>query len=129
MTTATVPTTARRVPAWAVVVAAPIAPLAVWALAHLAFDVALEAGDPAITVGPASIVAVSVLVALAAWGVRSLFFRGHRTGWFLTCGVALLVSLVGPLGATTPAAMLCLALMHVTVAATVTLGLAPRRVA
>jgi cell division protein FtsW (lipid II flippase) len=127
MTATAVPTsTARRVPAWAVVVAAPLAALAVWALASLT-DVSLEAGDPPTTVGPAAVVIVSVVVALAAWGVRNIVLRRRRTGWFVTCAAILLVSLLGPLGASSAAATLWLALMHVTVAAVVTLGLAPRR--
>ena len=128
MTTTTVPTsTARRVPAWAVVVATPLAALSVWALSDLVFSVPLEAGSPPSTIGPANVVAVALVVALTAWGVRTLLFRRRRTGWFVLCGSVLLVSLLGPLGAASPAAILCLALMHVTVAAVITLGLAPRR--
>ena len=127
MTTTTVSTrTARRVPAWAVVAGAPLAALVVWALASLT-DVSLEAGDPPTTIGPAAVVIVALATALAAWGVRSLLFRRHRTGWFVTCGVILLLSLLGPLGATSPAATLWLALRHATVAAVVVLGLAPAR--
>ena len=128
MTTTTVTaTTVSRVPAWAVVVTAPLAALAVWAVASVVLDVSLVAGNPPTTVGPAAVVLVAVVVALAAWGVRALFFRNRRTGWFVTCGVILLVSLLGPLGAATPAATLCLAALHLTVATVVTLGLAPRR--
>src|SRR5689334_13336859 len=100
MTTTAVPArTARRIPAWAVVVSAPLAALAVWALSSIT-DVILEAGDPPVTIRPASVAVVAVATALAAWGVRSLLFRRHRTGWFVTCGAILLVSLLGPLGAT-----------------------------
>jgi hypothetical protein len=120
-------TTARAVPGWAVVLAAPLAALAVWTVAHVLLDVTLSAGDPPVVVGPVSVVLVSVVVALAAWGVRTLMFRRHRTAWFLTCGGLLLVSLLGPLGASTPAAVLWLAVTHCTVAALVALGLAPRR--
>ena len=127
MTTTVTARTTRAVPGWAVVVVAPLAALAVWALAHLVLDVPLVAGDPAVVVGPVAVVLVAALVALAAWGVRTLMFRGHRTGWFLTCGVLLLVSLLGPLSATSPAAIAWLAVTHCTVAAVVALGLAPRR--
>ena len=128
MTTTVVPaTTTRRVPVWAVVITAPLASLAVWVLADPVLDVPLVAGDPPTTVGPAAVVLVAVLAALAAWGVRALFFRRHRTGWFVTCGAVLLVSLLGPLGAATPAATLWLVLMHLTVGSVVTLGLAPAR--
>src|SRR5689334_7496319 len=109
-TTAAVPARTRRVPAWAVVVGAPLAALAVWALASLT-DVTLEAGDPPTAIGPAGVGVVAAATALAAWGVRSLLFRRHRTGWFVTCGALLLASLLGPLGATSPAATLWLALM------------------
>ena len=125
-TTTAVTTTARRVPVWAAVVGAPLAALVVLAVASL-LDVTLVAGDPPVTIGWSSVVIVSVVVALAAWGVRSLFFRRHRTGWFVTCGVLLLMSLLGPLGAATASATLWLALMHLAVAAVVVPGLAPRR--
>ena len=124
MSATTVPVIARRVPVWSVLVGAPLAALVVWGIASLA-DVSLVAGNPPATVGPVSVVVVSVVVALAAWGVRAVFFRRHRTGWFVTCGVVLLVSLLGPLGAATAAATFFLALMHLAVAAVVIPGLAP----
>ncbi|WP_426593579.1 DUF6069 family protein [Cellulomonas sp. McL0617] len=128
MTAIAVPTvTARRVPVWSVVVAAPLIALVVWVLADPVAGVALAAGDPPVDIGPAAVAIVSVLAALAAWGVRSLFFRQRRTGWFVVCGAVLVVSLLGPLGAGSGAAALWLALMHVAVAAVVVPGLAPGR--
>ena len=128
MTVTSLPLTSRRLPAWGVLLAAPLAALVVWVLAGPVLDVTLVAGEPPITIGPASIVPVAVVATLAAWGVRALFFRRHRTGWFVTCGAILLVSLLGPLGAATPAAILWLALMHVTVGAVAAVGLAPSRI-
>ncbi|WP_028049242.1 DUF6069 family protein [Cellulomonas sp. URHD0024] len=128
MSATTVPaTTVRRIPAWAVVIASPLAALVVWAIAVPLLDVPLVVGDPPYTVGPVSVVLVAVVATLAAWGVRALLFRRRRTGWFVTCGAILLISLLGPLGAATPAATLWLALMHVTVGTVLTLGLAPSR--
>ena len=113
-------------PVWPVLVAAPVAALAVWALAVPVAGVDLAAGDPAQPVGPVAVAVVALVVTLAAWGVRTLLFREHRKGWWITCGALLLVSLIGPAGAASASAATWLAAMHLTVAAVIVVGLAPR---
>ncbi|MEN0129636.1 MAG: DUF6069 family protein, partial [Brevundimonas sp.] len=54
--------------------------------------------------------------------------RGRRpVGWWVTCGVLLVVSLSGPAGAASVAAVCALAAMHVAVASVIVVGLDPRR--
>ena len=62
-----------------------------------------------------------------AWGVRTLLRRRPPVAWWLTCGVVLAVSLLGPLGGTSPAAVGTLVALHLVVGATVAVGLDPRR--
>lgn len=117
----------RPVPVWLVAVTATALALAVWVLAVPVAGVALEAGTPAQTVGAASVVVATLAVTLGAWGVRTLLRRRTPLAWWLTCGVVLAVSLLGPLGGTSPAAVGTLVALHLVVGVTVATGLDPRR--
>ena len=78
------------------------------------------------TVGVVAAVVVTLVVGYVGWGVRALLGRlrsGGRRAWLVTCGVVLLVSLLGPLGAVTPGAVALLVVEHLTVGATLTLAL------
>ena len=68
-----------------------------------------------------------VLTSLAAWGVRTLLRGRTPVAWWLTCGILLGVSLLGPLGGTSPAAVGTLLALHLVVGGTVAAGLDPRR--
>src|SRR4051794_39230112 len=99
----------RPVPVWSVVLAAPLAALAVWAVAVPVAGVELavpgSGGSAGSTVGPAAVVVTAMLVVLAAWPVRTLLARrADRAGldpcatpvaWRVTCGVVLAISLLG----------------------------------
>ncbi|KQR17620.1 DUF6069 family protein [Cellulomonas sp. Leaf334] len=117
----------RPVPVWLVAVAATALALAVWVLAVPVAGVDLAAGTPARTVGAVSVVVTTLVVTLAAWGVRTLLRRRTPVAWWLTCGVVLAVSLLGALGGTSPAAVGTLVALHLVVGLTVAAGLDPRR--
>jgi len=117
----------RPVPVWLVALTAVALALVVWGLAVPVAGVDLVAGTPPQTVGAASVVVVTVVVTLAAWGVRTLLRRRRPLAWWLTCGAVLVVSLLGPLGGTSPAAVATLVALHLAVGATVAVGLDPRR--
>ncbi|MDM7829970.1 DUF6069 family protein [Cellulomonas edaphi] len=130
----TTPAPFRRVPVAAVVLAAVVVALAVWLIAVPAAGVTaeVEAADGTTSaVGPAPVAAVAALAVLLAWPVRAACARARKgpavLAWRLTCGTVLLVSLVGPLGATTASGTLLLAVLHVAVAVVVVVGLDPRR--
>ena len=117
----------RPVPVWLVAVTATVLALAVWVLAVPVGGVDLEAGAPPQTVGAASVVVVTLVVTLAAWGVRTLLRGRTPVAWWLTCGILLGVSLLGPLGGTSPSAVGTLLALHLVVGGTVAAGLDPRR--
>ncbi|KQS98582.1 DUF6069 family protein [Cellulomonas sp. Leaf395] len=117
----------RPVPVWLVAVVATALALAVWVLAVPVAGVDLAAGAPAQTVGAASVVLVTLVATLGAWGVRTLLRRRTAAAWWLTCGTVLAVSLLGPLGGTSPAAVGTLVALHLVVGTTVAVGLHPRR--
>lgn len=110
----------------AAVTAAVLTPLLVWSIAVplLGVDLAVRPGsdaDPARTVGPAVIAAVSLLAALLGWALLAVLeARTHRARpvWLAAAGVVLLLSLAGPLtSAVNTSAALTLVVMHVGVAA------------
>jgi hypothetical protein len=80
-----------------------------------------------VTIGAASVVATTLVATLGAWAVRTLLRRRTPVAWWLTCGIVLLVSLLGPLGASSPAAVATLLALHLGVAGVVVVGLDPRR--
>lgn len=130
----------RPVPVWSVVLVAPLAALAVWAVAVpvAGVDLVVPApeGSGGSTVGPGAIVVTAVLIVLAAWPVRTQFARradrarldpcASPVGWRVTCAVVLAISLLGPLGALSAGAVIALSAMHAVVGAVVVGGLDPR---
>ncbi|WP_426309771.1 DUF6069 family protein [Cellulosimicrobium sp. E-16] len=121
----------RRVPRWSVpLVAAAVAAVVLLVGTALGVDPEVRTATGTQTVGVAAAVATALVVGYAAWGVRALLgqmsARRPRRGelaWLVTCGVVLLVSLLGPLGAVTPGAVALLAVEHLTVGLTLALGL------
>ena len=117
----------RPVPVWLVAVTATVLALAVWVLAVPVGGVDLSAGTPPQQVGAVAVVVTTLVVTLAAWGVRALLRRRSPLAWWLTCGIVLAVSLLGPLGGTSAAAVGTLVTLHLVVGTVVTVGLDPRR--
>lgn len=99
-----------------------MATIAVWAITQTIAELKVRLGSgPATHVGAPSVLVVSVLAALAAFGTRALaeriFDRPDRT-WTRLAACALVVSLAGPLSAgTTAATKVSLACMHLAAAA------------
>lgn len=100
------------------------APLIVWIVATPVLGIALTArltpAAPAQTVSPVTVVIVSGLAALVAWGLLALLERVtlHPRAIWTSLSIAVLVlSLAGPLSAaTTLSAKVALACMHLAVA-------------
>jgi hypothetical protein len=92
--------------------------LALWGLAQATgTDLVVGEGTGATTVGPAAVVLVSALAALAGSGLLFLL-EGRPKGrvWFISIAtVVLLLSLAGPLGAASNDALTFLLNMHVVV--------------
>ncbi len=110
------------------VVAATVgAALVVWLIAKPliggAFTIPLAGGTQTIVVGWVSVIAITLVASLAAWGLLAMLerFTLHaRAAWTAIAAVALLLSFAGPLFAASAASAgtkLSLALMHVVVAA------------
>ena len=121
----------RRVPRWSVpLVAAVVAAAVLLVGTALGVDPEVRSATGTQTVGVVAAVVTALVVGYAAWGVRVLLGRltsrrprrGERA-WLVTCAVVLLVSLLGPLGAVTPAAVVLLAVEHLVVGTTLALGL------
>lgn len=119
---------ARPIPVWLVAVTAAALALVIWGLAVPVAGVDLEAGTPTQTIGAPAVVLTVLVVTLGAWGVRTLLRRRTAVAWRLTCGIVLLISLLGPLSASSPAAVATLAALHLTVGTVLAVGLDPRRV-
>ena len=119
------------VPRWAVPLAAAAVAAGVLLVGTaLGVDPEVRSATGTQTVGVVAAVVAALVVGYAAWGVRALLGRllSRRAGraeraWLVTCGVVLLVSLLGPLGAVTAGAVVLLAVEHVAVGATLALGL------
>ena len=118
---------ARPIPVWLVAVTATVLALVIWGLAVPVAGVDLEAGTPTQTIGAPAVVLTVLVVTLGAWGVRTLLRRRTAVAWWLTCGIVLLVSLLGPLGATSAAARATLLTLHLVVGTVIAVGLDPRR--
>jgi hypothetical protein len=105
------------------VVGAVAAAVVVWAIASLAgAELSVRFGDGApIDVTIVSVVAASLLGALAGWGLLAVlrrFTSNARTVWTAVAAVAALLSLSGPLSATaTTGTKISLMAMHLAVAA------------
>jgi hypothetical protein len=112
-----------------VIAVATIAALLFWAIADrlAGIDLIVHTGGGEQQVGAGAVAATSVLAGLAAVGLAALLNRRTsrpRRTWLVVATTALVVSLAGPLGATTIAAGLALAALHVVVGATLILGIA-----
>lgn len=125
------PTRRRRALA---VLGAAAATLTVWAIAGplAGVDLRVHVGSGTQHVGPATVVAVSVLTGLAAWALLAAlehFSPRAPTIWTAIALAALALSLVGPLtsGATT-AAKMALTGMHLAAAAVLVPALTGSRV-
>ncbi|MEV0916194.1 DUF6069 family protein [Streptomyces sp. NPDC049967] len=104
--------------------AATVAAVIVWLIAHSALDIDLKTkaqggGDPQ-EVGLAMVIGATILIGLVAWGVVALLDRKSpkaRTRWTVIASIVFVVSLLGPFGSgeggSTKAALLC---MHLVVA-------------
>ncbi|WNI34560.1 DUF6069 family protein [Streptomyces sp. ITFR-6] len=104
--------------------AATVAAVIVWLIAHSALDIDLKTkaqggGDPQ-EVGLAMVIGATILIGLVAWGVVALLDRKSpkaRTRWTVIASIVFVVSLFGPLGSgeggSTKATLLC---MHLVVA-------------
>jgi Family of unknown function (DUF6069) len=105
------------------VVGAAAAALAVWAVADplAGIDLTVRTGGGTQEIGSGAVVLVSLVAGLAGWALLDLLerFTAHaREIWIATALVALVLSLLGPLGAAvTAAATVALAGMHLAVSA------------
>ena len=113
----------RRIRALAVL-GATAATLTVWAVAGplAGIDLRVQLGSaPVQHVGPATVVIVTILAGLAAWGLLAAlehFTPRARTVWTAIALVTLALSLAGPLsGGVTTATKVALAGMHLAAAA------------
>lgn len=111
-----------------VVLTAVLGAAATWAVWTQAFGVELVAdtGSGSREIGPAAVVLTTLVVAAAGVGLRRLLeaklTRGRRW-WTVTAVAVWLVSMLGPLGATTAGAVLALVSLHVVVGTVVVVGL------
>lgn len=111
-----------------VVLTAVLAAVATWAVwtQALGVDLVADTGSGPRDIGAAAVVLTSLVVAGAAAGLLRLMearlTRGLRY-WTVTAVAVWVLSLLGPLGATTASGVLGLASLHVVVGAVVVLGL------
>jgi len=111
-----------------IVVWAAVAALLIWLVQGplTGADLVVRNGDATSTVGPVAVVAVALAAGLVGWGLLALLERvttRARRLWAVVAVVVLLVSFVGPLGATTIQAKGALAAMHAVVGAILIAGL------
>ncbi|NYE21387.1 DUF6069 family protein [Microbacterium immunditiarum] len=118
--------TRRRIIRLLTIPAAALAALVVWLIEVPVLGTELEAvtgTGSAITVGAVVTAVVAGFAAIPAWLVLAAFekWTRHPVRWFvITAAAFLVVSLAGPLGGTSPAAVAGLAALHVVTAVTVT---------
>jgi len=134
MTTTTVHTTAISLSRNVItVLGATVLGLAAWLVetALLDVDLTVAIGPTLQPVTAVAVVLTALLVGLAGSVTARLLarFAGRRarTAWVVIAGLVLLLSLLGPLGATSPAAVVSLALLHLLVGLTLLVGLRPGR--
>jgi hypothetical protein len=99
------------------VVAATAATFTVWSVAvpFAGVDLTVRAGSGVQPVGPVAVVVTTVLAGLAGWGLLAAlerFVRPAVTVWTVVAVAVLVVSLAGPLGATSAAGIGTLVAMH-----------------
>ena len=111
------------------VIGATVGALALWLVETrlIGVDLAVRTGDVVQPVTGVSVVATALVAGLAAtlsaWLLTRLAPRRCRTVWTVLASAVLLVSLLGPLGATSPAAVVSLVALHLLVGLTLLLGL------
>ncbi|MEP7089162.1 MAG: DUF6069 family protein [Nocardioidaceae bacterium] len=109
---------------WSVAVTAAGAAALVWCVVTQAasVDLAVRSASGAQEVNVVSVVVTALVAALAGGGLLRVLERRSRRGltiWSWVAAAVLAVSLVGPLGAVSLSAGVCLALLHVVVGAVV----------
>jgi hypothetical protein len=111
------------------VVGATLSALVIWAVAAPVLDIDL-AGTSTV-VGPASVLAASLVAGLVAWALAALLSRltpRPHVVWRACAGIALVLSLSGPLfGGFDAAATFVLVVMHLVVGGILLVWLAPPR--
>jgi hypothetical protein len=122
---ATTPTWARRT---GVAAATAVAAEAVFFALHNGAGVQLtvRTGDTIQHVGAVAVAVMSVVTALAGWGLLALLERVAARGrliWTIVASAVFVVSLLGSAGGTGTSAKLGLAALHATVAAVLIVGL------
>jgi len=111
------------------VTGAAVGALALWLVETrlIGVDLAVRTGDVVQPVTGGSVVATALVAGLAAtltaWLLTRLAPRRCRTVWTVLASAVLLVSLLGPLGATSPAAVVSLVALHLLVGLALILGL------
>jgi hypothetical protein len=90
-------------------------------------DLAVRTGDVVQPVTGGSVAATALVAGLAAtlsaWLLTRIAPRRCRTVWTVLASAVLLVSLLGPLGATSPAAVVSLVALHLLVGLALLVGL------
>ena len=111
------------------VIGATVGALALWLVETrlIGVDLAVRTGDVVQPVTGVSVVATALVAGLAAtltaWLLTRLAPRRCRTVWTVLASAVLLVSLLGPIGATSPAAVVSLVALHLLVGLALLVGL------
>ena len=111
------------------VIGAAVGALALWLVETrlIGVDLAVRTGDVVQPVTGVSVVATALVAGLAAtlsaWLLTRLAPRRCRTVWTVLASAVLLVSLLGPLGATSAAAVVSLVALHLLVGLALLVGL------
>jgi len=108
----------------AIVAAALVVALAIWALARLlGVELTVGKGLDANTVGAADVLVTVVLASLAAWVVQGLLARRGAAGWWPFVGsTALAISIIGPTWLADGMTSVVLIAMHLAVGAVLIAG-------
>ena len=111
------------------VTGAAVGALALWLVETrlIGVDLAVRTGDVVQPVTGVSVVATALVAGLAAtlsaWLLTRLAPRRCRTVWTVLASAVLLISLLGPLGATSAAAVVSLVALHLLVGLALLVGL------
>ena len=111
------------------VIGATVGALVLWLVETrlIGVDLAVRTGGVVQPVTGGSVVATALVAGLAAtlsaWLLTRIAPRRCRTVWTVLASAVLLVSLLGPLGATSAAAVVSLVALHLLVGLTLLLGL------
>ena len=116
---------------WLTVLGAMSAANAGWAIAvQSGVDLTVERGSGTTHVGPLAVTLTSLGVGLAAWLLLELLERWTRRPqliWRFVAGTVLVLSLTGPLAATTEAGLTVLVGLHLVVGSILIVGLGGAR--